>query len=92
MSSGELLDLLEFLPDESATKTAERFGDWTEDQYRMARLINEVSLMRYEQAGGQKPTLLTSPGQDFMKREKDEWRLRRHAEISAQLHGERSGD
>lgn len=57
MTSAELLDLIEFLPDDSATKTAERFGDWSDADYRTARLINELALMRYEQAGGQKPTL-----------------------------------
>lgn len=89
MSSSELLDLIEFLPDDSATKTAERFGDWSPDEYRTARLINEIALMRYEQAGGQKPTLEVSPAQEFMKREKDDWRVQRHAEVSAELHGER---
>lgn len=92
MSSGELLDLLEFLPDESATKTAERFNDWTADQYRTARIINELAIMRYEHAGGHKPTLELSPAEQFLKREKDEWRVKRHAEISAQLHGQRVGD
>lgn len=87
MSSSELLDLLEFLPEESATKTAERLGDWSSAQYRTARIVNELALMRYEHAGGQKPTLDLSPGQEFLKREKDEWRARRHAEVAAQLHG-----
>ena len=85
MSSAELLDLLEFLPDESATKTAERAGDWTEEQYRQARIINEVASMRYERSGGHKPQLEMSPGQKFLKREKDDWRAERHAEVSAQL-------
>lgn len=92
MSSGELLDLLEFLPEDSATKTAERMGDWTSDQYRFARLINEVAIMRYEQAGGHKPTLELSPVQDYLKAEKDEWRVKRHAEISAQLHANSEGE
>lgn len=92
MSSSELLDMLEFLPDDAATKTAERFGDWTDDQYRMARLVNELALMRYEQAGGQRPTLESSPAQEFLKREKDDWRVRRHAEVSAQLHAQKEGD
>lgn len=86
MSSSELLDLLEFLPEDSATKSAERFGDWTSDQYRMARLINEIAILRYERSGGHKPTLEMSPGQEYMKYEKDEWRVKRHAEVSAQLH------
>lgn len=88
MSSSELLDLLEFLPDESATKSAERLGDWSEDQYRQARLINELALMRYEHAGGSKPTLDMSPAQRWLKRDDEDYRLRRHAEVSAQLHGE----
>lgn len=87
MSSGELLDLIEFLPDDSATKTAERFGDWSQAEYRIARLINEIALMRYEQSGGQKPTLEMSPAQEHFKHEKDEWRVQRHADNSAQLHG-----
>lgn len=89
MTSAELLDLIEFLPEDSATKTAERFGDWSDADYRTARLINELALMRYEQAGGQKPTLEMSPAQEYFKREKDDWRVQRHAEVSAQLHGER---
>ena len=86
MSSAELLDLLEFLPEDSATKTAERMGDWSEGTYRAARVVNELALMRYEHAGGQKPEMDLSPGQKFVKREKDEWRLERHAEVSRQLH------
>jgi hypothetical protein len=89
MSSSELLDLLEFLPEESATKTAERSGDWSSHEYRTARIVNELALMRYEHAGGQKPTLDLSPGEQFVKQEKDDWRARRHAEVSAQLRGER---
>lgn len=89
MSSAELLDLLEFLPEDSATKTAERAGDWTPDQYQQARIINELASMRYEQSGGHKPQLELSPGQQFVKREKDDWRAKRHAEVSKQLHGER---
>lgn len=86
MSSAELLDLLDFLPENSATKTAERCGDWTSDQYRQARIINEIALMRYEHAGGHKPQLELSPAQEFIKREKDQWRSDRHAAVSAQLH------
>lgn len=92
MSSAELLDLLEFLPDESATKTAERMGDWSDGEYRSARTVNELALMRYEHAGGQKPVLDLSPGQLFVKREKDEWRVRKHAEVSAQLRGKEVND
>lgn len=92
MSSAELLDLLEFLPEESATKTAERSGDWTSDQYRMSRIVNEVALMRYERSGGQRPQLEMSPGQQYVKREKDAWRVERHAEVSKQLQGEVSAD
>ena len=88
MSSAELLDLLDYLPDESATRTAERSGDWTAETYRQARVVNELALMRYEHAGGQKPQLELSPAQQFLKREKDEWRIGRHAEVSRQLHGE----
>lgn len=92
MSSAELLDLLEFLPDEAATKTAERSGDWTGEQYRQARIINEIALMRYEHAGGHKPQLEMSPAQKFLKREKDDWRAERHAAIAAQLHRGKGSD
>ena len=92
MSSSELLDLLEFLPEESATKTAERLGDWTSEQYRFARIVNELAIMRYEHAGGHKPNLDLSPAEQYVKREKDQWRVKRHAEVSAQLHGESEGD
>lgn len=89
MSSSELLDLLEFLPDSAATKTAERAGDWSQEQYRQARVVNEIALMRYEHAGGRKPNLEMSPGELWLKREKDQWRADRHAAVSAQLHGRR---
>lgn len=85
MSSSELLDLLEFLPEDSATKTAERMGDWTPDQYRLARVVNELALMRYEHAGGHKPKLELSPGEQYLQREKDKWRADRHAEGLRQL-------
>ena len=89
MSSAELLDLLEFLPDESATKTAERAGDWSAGQYLAARVVNELALMRYEHAGGVKPTLELSPAASWVKRQDESHRLSRHLEVSAQLHGER---
>jgi hypothetical protein len=92
MSSSELLDLLDFLPDEAATKTAERAGDWHAEQYRQARIINELACMRYEHAGGHKPSLEMSPAQLWLKREKDDWRAERHAAVSAQLHKRKGGD
>lgn len=88
MSSSELLDFLEFLPEESATKSAERMGDWSQDQYRQARIVNELALGRYEHAGGTKPALDLSPAEKWIKQQDEDHRLKRHQEVSAQLHGE----
>lgn len=46
MSSYELLELIEFLPDEGAFKTAVRGGAWTEDQLIAAETFNEIARLR----------------------------------------------
>lgn len=83
MSSRELLELIEFLPDRSAYKTARRAGDWSAEEYRQADLINSVAC----QLESYQPVL--SPMQQHVENAVDQYRLNRHAENLAQLRGER---
>lgn len=69
MSSRRLLALIKHLPDESATKTAAREGDWSDDRYLSAATVNEIRLMRADLAGifaggGDEPQLFRSPAQE----------------------------
>lgn len=50
MSSYELLELLEFMPDRGAFKTAVRGGDWDEEQEVWAQIANELAILRAVQA------------------------------------------
>lgn len=50
MSSYELLELLEFMPEDGAFKTAVRGGDWTHDQEVWAQIANELAILRAVQA------------------------------------------
>lgn len=80
MSSAELLDLLEFLPDASAVRTAQRGGDWSTEEYLRARLIKEVAYSRGADIDG-----LQSPLEEYQAVEKTDWLKRRHDENLAQL-------
>lgn len=80
MTSAELLDLVEFLPDESSYQTARRGGDWSTEQYLKARLIKEVAYSRGAEIDG-----LESPLEQYQIVEKQDWLKTRHAENLAQM-------
>lgn len=80
MTSAELLDILEFLPDESAYQTALRGGDWSTREYLRARLIKEVAYSRGAEIDG-----LESPLEQYQSVEKVDWLKRRHDENLAQM-------
>jgi hypothetical protein len=50
MSSRRLLALIDALPDDSAYLRERRDGDWSEREYMWAVLVNEIKLLRAEQA------------------------------------------
>ena len=93
MDSRRLISLLDGLPDESMFKTwAVRGGDWSEDQYVQARLVNEVALSRAD-GKGYMPSMLKSPMQIAVENSEDEYRSRRHNDALNELRGkEPSGD
>lgn len=88
MSSNQFLNLVDGLPDASLFKTwAVRGGDWTENQYIQARLINEVALSRAD-GKGYMPNILKSPAQIADDEAVDAYRRRRHTETLKELMGE----
>lgn len=81
------------LPDESATKKAMREGDWTEQQYMTARLINELAYFRADHAAvhaNHKMRIdpIESPAQRAERRKEAEERRQMHSMLRAQLRGE----
>ncbi len=94
MDSRRLFSLLDGLPDESMFKTwAIRGGDWTDDQYVAARLVNEVALSRAD-GKGYTPDLLKSPMQIANEDAAEQYRTKRHRDTLRELRGEEapSGD
>ena len=88
LDSRRVLALLDGLPDESSFKTwALRGGDWTQDQYVNARIVNEIALSRAD-GKGYMPNMLKSPMQLADDEATDQWRHRRHEETLKQLRGE----
>ena len=91
MSSRRLLALIENLPDDSAFKRATREGDWGFDEYLQAGLLNEVRLLRIDQAAinGQKmdADLLESPAQIARRDELNREREVQREGILAQRYG-----
>jgi len=88
MDSRRLISLLDGLPDESSFKTwAIRGGDWTDDQYVAARLVNEVALSRAD-GKGYMPSMLKSPMQIVVENSEDEYRSKRHHDALRELRGE----
>lgn len=90
MSSRRLLVLLKGLHPRSLFQT-ERRGDWSDDEYRQAAVVNELRLLRVDQAAinGEKmeAVLMESPRQIEAA---DDVRAERNAQragILAQLHG-----
>lgn len=87
LDSRRLLLLLEELPPDSSFQTwAMRGGDWSEDQYVQARILNEVALSRAD-GKGYMPTLLKSPLQIADEESTDSYRRMRHEETLRQLSG-----
>lgn len=88
LSSRRLLNLLDGLPDESMFKTwVVRGGDWCEDQYVQARLVNETALARAD-GKGYMPNLLKSPFELADDEAADTYRRNRHDETLKMLRGE----
>lgn len=74
MSSYELLEIIEFLPDESSYKTAARGYEYSEDQLTLRHLANEVARLRatmHAVHGGQRyePPILMSRAQREVEHE-----------------------
>lgn len=87
LDSRRLLLLIEGLPPESLFNTwAMRGGDWTEDQYVQARIVNELALSRAD-GKGYMPTLLKSPLQIANDEADDNYRRVRHEETLKELSG-----
>lgn len=85
IESRTILTLLDGLPDESMFKTwAVRGGDWTEQQYIQARLINEVALSRAD-GKGYAPHMVKSPAQTATEEMERTHRSRRHDETLKEL-------
>lgn len=77
----------EFLPERSALNTAMRGGDWSSEEYRQARMINELAGSRADNRD-YIPDWVLSPLQIKAEREHEDWQKRRHDENLAQLRGE----
>lgn len=84
MSSNELIDLVEHLPDRSAFKTALRGGDWSIDQYVAARAANELALSRAD-GRDYEPELIKSPAQEHANNERERFRRERHYKARAEM-------
>jgi hypothetical protein len=81
------------LPDDSETKKAMREGDWTEQQYLLARLINELAYFRADHAAvhaNHKMRIdpIESPAQRSQRAQETKERHQIHSMLRAQLRGE----
>jgi hypothetical protein len=92
VSSQELYAFIVNLPEDSATKTAARDGDWHEDKYLAVRLINELLCYRADfisaNGGEFKPNLILSPKQIEAKRAERQQYLDLRTLMLAQMRGE----
>lgn len=95
MSSRRLLVLLEGLPEGSLFKTALRDGDWGLDEYIQAGVLNELRLLRTDQAAvnGHKMevSFVESPAQIERRQETEREHEAQRAGILAQLYGQDLG-
>jgi hypothetical protein len=95
MSSRRLLVLLKGLDDESEYQTARRDGDWSDKMYMRAATVNELRLLRVDQAAinGEKmeATLMESPAQRAAKALEEAEHNAIRTGILAQLHGQDIG-
>ncbi|AOT23907.1 tail assembly chaperone [Mycobacterium phage Maxxinista] len=97
LSSRRLLNIVYGgLDDKSVTKTAMREGDWSPDEYAQAATVNELRLLRADQAAisGRSfdVNLMKSPAQLKAEMEESQVKSRIQERISKQLNkGRRSG-
>lgn len=82
--------IVEHLPDDSATKRAQRDGDWSESEYIRATEVNEIRLMRAEMRamlGNQSsnPKLIESPSQRTESEDKRAQASNWNAHVTAQM-------
>ncbi|QIS06755.1 hypothetical protein F5X71_34590 [Nocardia brasiliensis] len=92
LSSQEVFAYIAHLPDESATKTGAREGDWTQERYLTTRLINEFLCYRADFAsahgGDMRPALILSPAQLAAKAAERQQYLDLREMMLAQMRGE----
>ena len=95
MSSRRLLVILKALDEDSEYHTARRNGDWSDKQYMRAATVNELRLLRVDQAAinGSKmeAVLMESPAQREAKAELEAEHNAVRTGILAQLHGQDIG-
>jgi hypothetical protein len=94
MSSRRLLALIDALPDDSAYWRERRDGDWSEKEYLDGILVNEIRLLRADQAAiagtEMKVNLVKSPAErEEKKAEEDKFHAAR-AHILGALKGKPS--
>jgi hypothetical protein len=91
MSSRKLLVLLKALDEDGEYMTARRNGDWSDRTYRQAAVVNELRMLRVDQAAlsGEKmdAVLMESPAQLEAKADEAAERNAVRTGILAQLHG-----
>lgn len=88
MSSYELLELLEYMPERGAFKTAARGGEYAEDQLVWRHISNELARLRatmHAVHGGKKyePPILQSKAQQRLEVESAEAAEERREEVYA---------
>lgn len=86
MSSRELMEIIDHLPDTSAYQKARRGGDWSPAEYREARLVNEMALSRADHSSYM-PELVQSPIEQHIEQAVDRYRIEAHDRNLAQLQG-----
>lgn len=77
-----------YLPEQSALNTALRGGDWSLEEYRTARIINELAAARAD-GRGYTPDLLLSPLEAWREKAQLDHKKQRHDTTLAQLRGKR---
>lgn len=93
LSSRRLLILIDNLPDDSEFKKFCRGGDWSDAQYLVAGTLNEIRLMRTDQAAisgrDLSTTLVESPAQIEVREAEQERQARLRRKILKQLNSGR---
>lgn len=89
LSSYELMEIIEHLPEESATKTAMRRGGWTTLQAMVAQTFNETARFRASFHGrcgsGYEPPEMTDPAVLLAQREADAAHALDREEVEGEL-------